>query len=126
MGLDHTILYQKGEENVIADALSRREVKENEGQCYGITAVVPEWVKVVEKSYESTNWVQSLLTKLAIQTREEKGYSLANGLIRFQGRLVIGDDKELKEKILKSLHCSPLRGHSGIQATYHKIRQLLF
>jgi len=57
MGLDYTILYRKGKENVVADALSRREVKEDGGQCYDITVVVPEWVKEVEQSYEHTNWV---------------------------------------------------------------------
>ena len=74
MGLDYTILYRKGKENVVADALSRREVKGNEGQCYGITTVVPKWVKEVEQSYENIDWVQSLLTKLAVQAGEEKGY----------------------------------------------------
>jgi len=97
-------------------------VRENEGHCYGITVVVLKWVKEAEQSYENIGWVQSLLTKLAVQTREEKGYSLSNGLLRFQGRLEIGDDKELKTKILKSVHCSPIGGHSGIRATYHKIR----
>ena len=43
MGLDYTILYCKGKENVVADALSKRE--DNEG---GITVVVPKWVKEVE------------------------------------------------------------------------------
>ena len=45
IGLDYTILYCKGKENVVADALSRREDSEDRGHCHGITAIVPEWVK---------------------------------------------------------------------------------
>jgi len=83
-------------------------------------------MKEMVQGYEQTEWVKELLPKLTVQNARERGYSMSNGLIRFQGRLVVGDDKGLKEKILKSLHCSPLGGYSGIRATYHKVRQLFF
>jgi len=39
LGLDYIIQYKKGKENIVADALSRRE---GEGTCKAITAVVPD------------------------------------------------------------------------------------
>jgi len=96
------------------------------GHYDAIIVVVPEWIKEVVQSYEQIEWVKALLPKLAIQIVRVQRYSLSNGLIMFQGRLVVEEDKELKTKIPKSLHYSPLGGHLGIKATYHKVRQLFF
>jgi len=126
MGLDYTILYRKGKENVATDALSRRGNSGSEGSCHAITAVAPEWVKELVQSYDQTDWLRDLLPQLVTQPSGNQGYSLSNGLIRFQGRLVVGDDRELKERILQSLHCSPVGGHSRIKATHHKVKQLFF
>ena len=52
------------------------------------------------------------------------GYTLTNGLIKYQGKLVIGDDDGLKRKVVEALHVSPIGGHSSIVNTYHKVKQL--
>ena len=101
MGLDYTIHYWKGKENVVADVLSRKEEK---GNCQAITVVL-EWVKDIAGSYEQTNWLKNLLAQLIVQPIGNHGYTLSNGLIRFKGRLVVGEDKLLKERILKTLPC---------------------
>jgi len=59
-------------------------------------------------------------------SEEAEGYSMVNGLLRYKGRIVIGPNEELKKKILQSLHDSPLGGHSVIQNTYLKVKQLFF
>ena len=51
---------------------------------------------------------------------------MSNGLLWFQGRLVVGDNNQLRTQILQSLHDSPLGGHSGISSTYHKVKQLFY
>ena len=50
LGLDCTIQYGKGKENIVADALLRREEK---GSCKAVTARAPKWIKEVVDSYEN-------------------------------------------------------------------------
>ena len=49
MGLDYSIEYLRGKENVVIDALSR---KEEVGQCQAIFVAIREWMKEVAGSYE--------------------------------------------------------------------------
>ena len=123
MGLDFTIQYRKGKENVVADALSRRD--EN-AACQSIIAIVSGWMKELEESYEKAGWLREILAQLVVNPTVVLDYTLTNGLVRYKGRLVVGDDPTLKEKILKALHCSPAGGHSGIRVTYQKVNQLFF
>ena len=83
-------------------------------------------MKELEDSYEKVEWLKEILAQLIVNPTAVPNYTLANGLVRYKGRLVVGDDTILKEKILKALHCSPIGGHSGICATYQKVKQLFF
>ena len=116
MGLDFTIQYRRGKENMVANALSRRD----ENAVYqSIVAVVPKWMIELAKSYEKTEWLKEIIAQLVVNPTN---YILVNGLIRYKGRLVVGDDTTLKDKILKALHCSLIGGYSGIRATYQKVK----
>jgi len=107
MGLDYSIQYKKGKENLAADAMSRCQ---EEGSAASITVVIPAWCKEVVDSYKGDEHIQSLWEKIALGSEEVEGYSMVNGLLRYKGRIVIGLDEELKRKILQSLHDSPLGG----------------
>ena len=48
------------------------------------------------------------------------------GVFRFKGRLVVGKDSALQTKLLNSLHQSAIGGHSGIRATYQRVKKLFY
>jgi hypothetical protein len=80
----------------------------------------------VLNSYTTDTTAASLLQELAIKSPNDKGFSLEKGLITHQGRIYIGENLSLQTKLISSLHDSAFGGHSGIQATYQRIKQLYF
>jgi hypothetical protein len=51
-------------------------------------------------------------------------YTVHTGILRYKGRICIGNDMNLKNKILSSLHSFAIGGHSGICATYHRLKRI--
>ena len=66
--LDYNILYGKGVENRVADALSRRGWNQgDQAESFGIvTVVVPKWLKEVSESYENDEEVQDIIQALVV------------------------------------------------------------
>ncbi len=108
MGLEYTIKYKKGKENLAADALLRRGLEEVSVKA--ISTAVPSWANEVSESYEGDLKVQQLITALTLQPTVHPNYSYKQGMLRYKGRLYIGSKGDLKEKLLKQMHDSPLGG----------------
>jgi hypothetical protein len=123
VGLQFTIKYRKGSENGAADSLSRV------GHLLSTQAAsscTPEWIQEVLNSYTTDQQSLSLLQELAVQSPNDKGFYLEQGLIKYKGRLYIGANTALQTKLIASLHDSAVGGHSGIQASYQRIKQLYY
>jgi hypothetical protein len=80
----------------------------------------------VTNSYTNDPELTSLLQQLAIHSPDAKGYSLEHGIIKYKGRMVIGDNLALQTKLISQLHDTPVGGHSGIQATYQRVKKLFY
>lgn len=97
MGLDYVIQFRRGKENVAADALSHCQ----EGRVLAaVTSVVSDWLQEVNDSYNHGTWARELLEKLSTNGNYRPNYVLSNGLIRYKGRVVIGESEALKNQIL--------------------------
>jgi hypothetical protein len=51
-------------------------------------------------------------------------YSLNHGILRHKGRILVGADPELQQRIISAFHDSPQGGHSGFPVTYRRLLSL--
>lgn len=63
---------------------------------------------------------------MSVTSPDEKGFALDHGLIKYKGKIWIGSNTTLQTKLISALHDSAIGGHSGIQATYHRVKKLFF
>lgn len=122
LGLNYRIVYKKGSDNTVADALSRRDMEES---LMAISYASPQWLSAVLDSCEGNLEAQKLLTQLAVSPGALPNFSLHNGVIRYKGRIWLAHDPQLQQ-VITAMHDSPLGGHSGAPVTYQKLRQLFF
>jgi hypothetical protein len=104
----------------VADALSRVG---QFFQIYAVSSVVLVWVQEVINSYSVDPATQELIQALVVVSPDEKVYSLHDGLIRFKGKIWVGDNSALQTKIIQAFHSSPLGGQFGIQATAKRVQK---
>lgn len=116
IGFDYTIVYRKGKENLVVDALSRRDSEEEDNLA--ISAVTPAWVSELLESYRGDRDYERLIAHLAFQPGGSGPYTINQGVLQYKGRICVGETRELRDKLIKQFHDFALGGHSGIQHTY--------
>lgn len=115
MGLTYKIVYKKGYNNIVADALSRMPQSTNY-DISAVSVVKPLWLQDIQQGYNEDPAAKQLLT--------QGFYTLQEGLIKYKGRVWIGNSPALQSKVLNSLHSSAVGGHSGFEVTYKRIKTL--
>ena len=75
-------------------------------------------------SYEVDPKAQQLIQQLAVSSGNAEGFSLQQGIIKFQDRIWIGANSALKTKLISAFHDSAMGGRSGILATYQRVHKL--
>jgi hypothetical protein len=63
---------------------------------------------------------------VVVVQHNDQGYSLSDGVIKFKGRIWIANNSTLQTKLISSFHGSAIGGHSGIQATYHRLKKMFY
>lgn len=81
LGFDYEVLYKKGIENKVADALSRKgEMEIEEYSCKEITLVQSLWINEVISSYEGDDKLQEFIASNVIDAQSYPDYTLKMGL----------------------------------------------
>jgi hypothetical protein len=75
-GYDYEIIYKKGKENVVVDALSHKyeEYRSN----FSLSFIVPDYLQVVRQEWWQDPKISSLLHKLQHNSLVTPGYSWHN------------------------------------------------
>lgn len=90
-------------------------------QCHMITEVVPTWIQEVAHPWEEDAGLRDLIAQLQVKPDSLPGYTFRNGRLKFQDKLIVGPDMQLRKKFLNEFHNSPIGGHSGIRGTYERM-----
>jgi hypothetical protein len=61
-GYDYEIIYKKGKDNVVVDALSRKY--EDEGSLFSLSFIVPDWLQVVHHEWLHDPKISHLIQQL--------------------------------------------------------------
>lgn len=120
--MQYTIRYRKGADNRAADALPRCPASDVD--CVAVSTASPAWVQAIRDSYQHDSVAQGLLTKLAVDPSAVPSCTLQDGLLRYKGRLWVGNAPDLQQQLLAAVHTSPVGGHSGIPVTLWQAKQL--
>lgn len=123
LGLRYKIIYKKGVENGAADALSRFP-SDSVLELSAVSSIVPDWIKEVIDGYATDLDACTKVRTLCISADAVPDFSLKDGVLYFKNRMWIGNNTAVQQKILANLHNAPVGGHSGINVTYQRIKQL--
>ena len=115
----------------VADALSRQHAEQPEDPeenelCMATSIAIPAWTGDVTASYEGDEHCLKLLQELTLDKDSHPNFSIHSGVLRYKGRIYIGQTTNLKDRIFSSFHSSIFGGHSGSRVTYHRLKQLFY
>ncbi|PNX93254.1 Ty3/gypsy retrotransposon protein, partial [Trifolium pratense] len=118
LGYNFDIVYKPGRLNSGADALSRV----NEGGLCQITSSL-QWVDELTLRYEvhQDSQLKQILDEIQKDAEARPGYVYKNGVLLYEGRLVIPANSSMIPMLLTEFHTTPQGGHSGFYKTYRRI-----
>ncbi|WOG95792.1 hypothetical protein DCAR_0415120 [Daucus carota subsp. sativus] len=121
LGYDYSVVYKKGKDNLVADALSR--CHDQGAQCNALHTVISLWKQELKNSWETDQFAQEMLVKLMTGNSELKGYKLVDGDLMYEGRWYVGNGNQMRKQIIENVHSSPEGGHSGVTVTARRIQE---
>ncbi|KAJ0545001.1 putative nucleotidyltransferase, Ribonuclease H [Helianthus annuus] len=123
MGYDYHIVYKKGIENNVADALSR--VHSSVLFELAVSSYDPLLLEEIKAHWIQDIQAQQLIHRLT-QGELIKHLSWDGILLTRKKKLWIGKDDDLRRKILLLCHSSAIGGHSGIQPTLQRFKSMFY
>lgn len=93
LGLQYKIIYKKGSDNRVADALSRCPQSE---QVLAISSSSPLWLEEVTAAYSQDSTASDLVAKLSVNPNSVPHFSFNHGVLRYKELLRLCNPKYLR------------------------------
>ena len=120
MGFDFEIKYKAGNENRVANALSRK-------MKYSAISSVTfcDWTDL-EDEIQANDRLRRIFHDLLRDAPSYPGFEINKGRLYYKGRLVIAKNSAKIPQLLQGFHDSYTGGHSGFFRIYKRISGLLY
>lgn len=119
-GCDLSVEYRSDKLNTVADALSCRD--EDQGSLLALSAPTIELYEALRAEFRTDVQATTVREELA-NGQASEGWSEADGLLLFKGRIFVPDASTLWPTLLAHAHDA---GHEGTQKTLHRWRATFF
>ncbi|GAU27744.1 hypothetical protein TSUD_215550 [Trifolium subterraneum] len=119
LGYDFDIVYKPGKLNKGADALSR--VNEGGEMFQVVSSMQRLEEEVVKVEIREDTQLQQVIEALKRDVNSKPGYVYRQGVLLYEGRLVLSAQSTLIPTLLAEFHATPQGGHSGFYRTYRRI-----
>ena len=123
-GYDNEIIFKKGKENVVADAIS--QIYEEYWYLFSLSFIVPDWLQVVCHEWLQDPKISRMLHQLKLNSPVSLGYSWNNEEVRYKCHFYLCKKSQLKSTMVSKLHASPTTRHSGFTKTYERVKRSFF
>lgn len=120
LGLNYTIEYKPGKENRAADALSRLPGKEEMRELQ-LTAPLTIDKEELALQVAQDEVLQQIIRFVQEGAEGTEGYSVKEGLLLKDNRLVISAKSPFIPNLLKQFHNSSVGGHEGVLKTFKRM-----
>ncbi|GKC80683.1 putative mitochondrial protein [Tanacetum coccineum] len=122
---DYEIIYKKGSKNVVADALSRMDSSGEFLQISIFSISSSVWEKV-NYSWKNNLDTQNLIKSLEHHSYKGNKYSWTGEILKRKGKVVVGNDPDLRKERVQHFHDEAIGGHSRAHLTMKKLGLLLY
>ncbi|KAL4290327.1 hypothetical protein GQ457_14G018800 [Hibiscus cannabinus] len=117
IGYDFDIRYRPGRLNNVADALSREGI----ASCMTLSRPLFGVLEDIKVASAQDPQLQDLRQRIQEGHIECLNYIDHEGIVVFQGRIMVPNEVALRTLLLREFHGSKIGGHSGINRTYRRL-----
>lgn len=121
---DYEIQYKQGQDNVVADALSR--VEGAEVLHMAMKVVECDLLKRTQEEYEKDVLLKNIIEELKQKPTSKNHYSWYQNILSRKNKIVVPSVTALRKIILSWLHGSSNAGHSGRDVTVPRVKSLFY
>ncbi|CAA7029425.1 unnamed protein product [Microthlaspi erraticum] len=129
LGYDFEIIFKPGVENKAADGLSRIVSEKSNSfiaHCAALTMPANLQMQDIFKEIDANVQIQEQLQRVKDGVKEQVGYKVVAGRLRFKQRLVIPRNSSHIPLLLQEYHAGLIGGHSGVLKTLKRVQSMFY